>query len=220
MAQRRNRAFKGKNLLKPIQFLIYWLNLTLDFVSILFNKSPISVFLLKHYHFRKLRILKKTSPAVTFQVSCSTSLINNPTSNSSRPSKSQDRLLSISLRHATSHFVMNFEKLEPTLRSLHVQFNSKTVERIMTKERGQALRLLYQLKMVLEKVYPPADISIVAKTGTFGDNQPAQRIAHSKPKYDEVSHSFFKQRLGKLNRAQKDIDLELHQQKYEEEMQR
>jgi len=24
--------------------------------------------------------------------------------------------------------------------------------------------------MVLEKVYPPADISIVAKTGTFGDN--------------------------------------------------
>jgi hypothetical protein len=38
--------------------------------------------------------------------------------------------------------------------------------------------------MVLEKVYPPADISIVAKTGTFGDNQPAQRIAHSKPKYD------------------------------------
>jgi len=24
--------------------------------------------------------------------------------------------------------------------------------------------------MVLEKVYPPADIAIVAKTGTFGDN--------------------------------------------------
>jgi hypothetical protein len=46
--------------------------------------------------------------------------------------------------------------------------------------------------MVLEKVYPPADISIVAKTGTFGDNQPAQRIAFSKPKYDDVSHTFFK----------------------------
>jgi hypothetical protein len=65
---------------------------------------------------------------------------------------------------------MNFEKLEPTLRCLHIQFNSKTVERILAQERGQALRLLYQIKMVLEKVYPPADISIVAKTGTFGDN--------------------------------------------------
>lgn len=90
----------------------------------------------------------------------------------------------------------------------------------MSRERGQSLRLLYQLKMVLEKVYPPADISIVAKTGTFGDNQPAQRIAMSKPKYDEVSHTFFKQRLGKLNRAQKDIDLEAHQKKYETEMNR
>jgi hypothetical protein len=38
---------------------------------------------------------------------------------------------------------MNFEKLEPTLRSLHVQFNSKTVEQIMSRERGLALRLLY-----------------------------------------------------------------------------
>jgi len=65
---------------------------------------------------------------------------------------------------------MNFEKLEPTFRCLHIQFNSKTVEKIIAKERGQALRLLYQIKMVLEKVYAPADIAIVAKTGTFGDN--------------------------------------------------
>lgn len=43
----------------------------------------------------------------------------------------------------------------------------------MKCERGQALRLLYQLKMVLEKVYPPTDIVVLSKTGTFGDNQPA-----------------------------------------------
>jgi hypothetical protein len=46
--------------------------------------------------------------------------------------------------------------------------------------------------MILSKVYPPADISIVAKTGTFGDNQPAQVIAVPKPIYDDVSHNFFK----------------------------
>lgn len=90
----------------------------------------------------------------------------------------------------------------------------------MSRERGQALRLLYQLKMVLEKVYPPADISIVAKTGTFGDNQPAQRIAFTRPAYDEVTHNFFKQRVGKLNRAQKEIDLEAHLQKFDDEAKR
>ena len=87
----------------------------------------------------------------------------------------------------------------------------------MRKERGQALRILYQVKMVLEKVYPPADISIVAKTGKFGDNQPAQKIVQSKPKYDEMTNEFFKQRIAKLNRAQKDIDLEIHLQKFEDE---
>jgi hypothetical protein len=65
---------------------------------------------------------------------------------------------------------MNFERLEPTLRALKISFNSKTVEQVMRGERGLALRLLYQIKMVLEKVYPPTDISIVAKTGKFGDN--------------------------------------------------
>ena len=90
----------------------------------------------------------------------------------------------------------------------------------MARERGHALRLLYQIKMVLEKVYPPADISIVAKTGTFGDNQPAQKIAHSKPKYDDVSHTFFQHRLAKLNRSQKEIDLEIHLQKFTDEMNR
>ena len=125
-----------------------------------------------------------------------------------------------STKNATSHFVMNFEKLEPTLRSLRIQFSSRTVEQVMRGERGLALRLLYQIKMVLEKVYPPADISIVAKTGKFGDNQPAQKIAPIKPKYDEVTHDFFKQRLAKLNRAQKEIDLEAHLKKYDEEKNR
>jgi hypothetical protein len=66
--------------------------------------------------------------------------------------------------------VKNFEKLEPTLRNLNIKFDSILVDKIMKQERGYALRLLYQLKMVLEKVYPPTDISIVKKTGKVGDN--------------------------------------------------
>ena len=66
--------------------------------------------------------------------------------------------------------MQNFEKLEPTLRNLKIKFDSKMVDKIMKQERGISLRLLYQLKMVLEKVYPPTDISVLTKTGQFGDN--------------------------------------------------
>ena len=80
----------------------------------------------------------------------------------------------------------------------------------MKCERGQALRLLYQLKMVLEKVYPPTDIAVLTKTGQFGDNQPAQKIAKPMEKFDKIQHDFFKQRLAALNKPQKQINLENH----------
>jgi hypothetical protein len=66
--------------------------------------------------------------------------------------------------------VRNFERIEPTLRNLNIKFDSTTVDKIMKGERGVALRLLYQMKMVLEKVYPPTDIAVLTKTGQFGDN--------------------------------------------------
>ena len=68
-------------------------------------------------------------------------------------------------RDAISHRLQNFEKLEPTLRNLNIKFDSKMVDKIMKRERGIALRLLYQLKMVLEKVYPTTDIAVLTKTG-------------------------------------------------------
>ena len=73
-------------------------------------------------------------------------------------------------REINSHKVKNFEKLEPTFRNLNVKFDSTIVDKIMKQERGCALRLLYQLKMILEKVYPPTDIAVLTKTGQFGDN--------------------------------------------------
>lgn len=58
----------------------------------------------------------------------------------------------------------NFTKLQPTLRKLQVKFDSKMIDGIMKEERGVALRLLYQLKMSLEKVYPPTDVSVLKKS--------------------------------------------------------
>lgn len=74
----------------------------------------------------------------------------------------------------------NFKMLEPTLRNLKIKFDTKMVDSIMKGDRGVSLQLLYQLKMSLEKVYPPTDIAVLRKTGKMGDNQPALKIAHSK----------------------------------------
>ena len=51
-----------------------------------------------------------------------------------------------------SHHLQNFEKLELSLRTLHIEFNSEMVDKIIKRERGVALYLVYQLKMCLEKV--------------------------------------------------------------------
>lgn len=100
-------------------------------------------------------------------MSCSTSSTSNLTLNSFRRSKFCN---ADCFRDAISHKLENFAKLEPTLRNLNIKFDSKMVDKIMKNERGVALRLLYQLKMMLEKVYPPTDIAVLAKTGQFGDN--------------------------------------------------
>jgi hypothetical protein len=98
----------------------------------------------------------------------------------------------------------NFFKLQTTLMNLKIKFDSKLINQIMKEERGAALRLLYQMKMALEKVYPPTDIGVLRKSkikflmciaGKMGDNQPALKIAHSKEKYDSQKQTFFQQRL-------------------------
>ena len=54
----------------------------------------------------------------------------------------------------------------------------------------------------------------------MGDNQPALKIAHSKDKYDQQAHTFFKGRLQELNRPQKHINIERHLHKFEVEKER
>ena len=90
----------------------------------------------------------------------------------------------------------------------------------MKQERGYALRLLYQLKMILEKVYPPTDIAILRKTGKVGDNQPALKIGPNKDTFNKMSHTFFKTRLQALNKPQKMMNMEAHLKKFNDEADR
>lgn len=123
----------------------------------------------------------------TFLVSFFINSISKMISNSFHQSKYRSiECNDFFFRDVISHRVKNFEKLEPTFRNLHVKFDSNLVDKIMKGERGCALRLLYQLKMILEKVYPPTDIIVLTKTGQFGDNQPAQKIAKPMEKFDKI----------------------------------
>ena len=90
----------------------------------------------------------------------------------------------------------------------------------MKKERGYALRLLYQLKMILEKVYPPTDITILRKTGKNGDAQPALKIGSQKQSYNNMQSSFFRERLQTLNKPQKTTNMETHLKKFNVEADR
>ena len=45
----------------------------------------------------------------------------------------------------------NFYKIEEALRYLQVRFDAKMTHNIMQEERGAALRLLYQLKLAIQK---------------------------------------------------------------------
>lgn len=71
---------------------------------------------------------------------------NKTVENAVRPNLKLKRLvtfLKFVYRDAISHRLQNFEKLEPSLRNLNIKFDSKMVDKIMKRERGLALRLLY-----------------------------------------------------------------------------
>jgi negative regulator of genetic competence, sporulation and motility len=56
--------------------------------------------------------------------------------------------------------VHNFYQIEDSLRYLKVPFDAKLSHQIMNEERGASLRLLYQLKLALDKHFAKGDLSV------------------------------------------------------------
>lgn len=77
--------------------------------------------------------------------------------------------------------------------------------------------MLCQLRMALEKVYPPMDIGVLNKTGRHADSKPGTVIIPRKDAYDNITHKHYKTQLQKLTRAQKTDNMESHLQKFEDE---
>ena len=74
--------------------------------------------------------------------------------------------------------------------------------------------------MILEKVFPPTDITILRKTGKNGDAQPALKIGSSKQSYNKMQSAFFRERLQTLNKPQKETNMERHLKKFQDEADR
>lgn len=56
--------------------------------------------------------------------------------------------------------VTNFFQVEEVLRHIGVKFDAKLIHMIMNEERGASLRLLYQIKLALDKHFSQSDITV------------------------------------------------------------
>lgn len=90
------------------------------------------------------------------------------------------------------------------------------MENIINKKPGVAERMLYELKMSLEKVNNPADVFIFHKTGKFNPVFPLKKLDPGKQQFDTFESRFFGRRLNEMNKAQKAVNLEKHLQPFED----
>lgn len=65
--------------------------------------------------------------------------------------------------------VHNFYQVEDALRYLKVPFDAKLIHQIMNEERGASLKLLYQLKISLDKHLQKSDMTVTNLKQTVVD---------------------------------------------------
>ncbi|CAG9310473.1 unnamed protein product [Blepharisma stoltei] len=110
-------------------------------------------------------------------------------------------------RHTRNYVLSNFTHMIDVFKSLGVKFDTNIINGIIKKENGAAIKLLYQLKMALEKTSPPTDVTLLKK-GKLNEQPPVKSIRPERPQFDEMEKKNTVTRLQKMNRAQKEVDLD------------
>jgi hypothetical protein len=87
--------------------------------------------------------------------------------------------------------IINFCLLEPTLRRLHIRFDSKIATAIMNGKSGAAANLLYQIKIAAERVARAPVVSLRSEERFHV--RPLHNVPPTlaKPSYDAAHHYFF-----------------------------
>jgi CH-like domain in sperm protein len=118
-------------------------------------------------------------------------------------------------RNSRAVVLGNFTKMIDVFKGLNVKFDTQVINEIINKIEGAAIKLIYQLKMALEKTSPPVDIKLV-KQGKVAEQPPVKCIRPPREQFDKMERKNIETRLQTLNKAQKEIDLENKMQKYSE----
>lgn len=109
----------------------------------------------------------------------------------------------------------NFTRLVPPLKALGVKPDHTLIQRILDKEQGAAIQLLYQIKMTLERTSPPIDVKL-KQAGKAIEQAPIQKIRPVRSQFDTMELNQFKNRLNTINQSQKQIDLTSKLSKFED----
>ena len=117
-------------------------------------------------------------------------------------------------RHTRVNILSNFIRMIDVFKGLSVTFDTKVINGIINKKEGAAIKLIYQLKMALEKTSPPVDIKLV-KQGKVAEQPPVKCIRPPRPQFDEMEKKNIETRLQTLNKPQKEIDLEEKMKKFD-----
>ena len=119
---------------------------------------------------------------------------------------------------AVETIVRNFCLLEPTFRRLKIDFNAQTALDVIGAKKGAVDTLLYQVKMVVDrlgKFAEPVSDQMEATTGVRPlPNMPARP---TKEKYDKAAHSLFEAALRRTLESQNSINMKRVLQRFEVE---
>jgi len=113
--------------------------------------------------------------------------------------------------------INNFCLLEPTIRALNIAFDSQTAYAIMQQQKGAAGKLLYQIKISIDKLAKTAPVS--SRPTKEGGVKPLcnMPVRSMKPEYDERAHSGFEKSVRTLVDSQNGVMMQRTMKKFEDE---
>lgn len=100
----------------------------------------------------------------------------------------------------------NFTRLEPTLRRLGVPFDTKIAQALMTKQKGAAAKVVYNVKAALEKVRAPT----VGRPGDKAVKLAVLQDRGRKPGFEAREHELFDKALRAASDNQTEVLLTKH----------
>lgn len=85
----------------------------------------------------------------------------------------------------------NFQKLEPTMKKINVNFNSRIVQKIMDGDEKMIKSLLYELKASLEQLARYSTMSIGPKLRGTKHDRVFNVVQNTRPAYDQTKSKTF-----------------------------